>query len=384
MSQIGTSSKLAAKASTLSSHILGSNPDNQHESESILIDPALNLKQDTVPVSDVRNAIITLNDYIDEINIDAQTDQRGFILLTTDLGGSGDNPKVIQLSGDGSNELAITPRNLVFDSNKTTDVEIKFQNASMTPKNIQITGQAAAFGSTNSGANVILQSGDRNTFSSSSYIGNILLNLSSSNILAAKYLALSNRIISLFGEATTSNVTGTANDTLFIFNTSADPSNNPVSGSHLYSKSGKVKVMNSNGDKFNIGDTPSVWTNYSESTGTINKIGSSLVASTIPEIISSYTNSNNCIVMVTAKLVAKIAGSSAEAATFIVNASFYQDGGGMVEVGSNNIQLQRDDSGLFSVPTIVASTNSINVVTGDHNSDNSYWLAHVQYTINEV
>src|SRR5690606_21727288 len=143
------------------------------------------------------------------------------------------------------------------------------------------------------------------------------------------------------------------------FNTSADPSNNPVSGSHLYSKSGKVKVMNSNGDKFNVGDTPSVWTNYSESTGTINKIGNSLVASTIPEIISSYTNSNNCIVMVTAKLVAKIAGSSAEAATFIVNASFYQDGGGMVEVGSNNIQLQRDDSGFFSVPTIVASTNSI-------------------------
>lgn len=381
MSQIGTSSKLAAKATVLNNHILGEESSVQHESASIKIDPTLEINSTTV--EDVRDAIVNLSDYIDSINVDAETYQKGFILIANDLGGSGSSPNVIKITGDGSNQIFITPRNLVFDANEISNVEIKFSAPATTPVNLKITGQTASIGSPSKGGDITIESGGRGV--NYGLRGSIFLNLSTTNILTAKFLTATTKIISLFGDATTSNVTGSANDTLFIFNTTNDPSNNPVDGTHLYSKSGKVRVKNSNGDTFNVGDTPNIWTNNYENIGTINKIGTSLVATGIPEIISSYTNSNNCIVLVTAKLVAKVAGSNNEAASFIINASFYQDGGGMTEIGVNNLQFQRDEAGTYSnIPLIQGSGSSIEVLTGYHDTDNTYWLAHVEYTIDEI
>jgi len=381
MTQIGNSGRLAAKASDFTSHIGGTSLT--HEAEAIKLDPNLSINSTTC--EEVRTALIVLSDYIDEINIEADPSVRGFVRMVNDLGGTGASPNVVAITGDGTNQISITPRNLVFNTTGTTDVELKFSSTSTTAKNIKITAQSSTTGLGGNGGNIILQSGGRNTLLGTSLRGKVSINLSSANIFNAKYLSTTTKIISLFGDATTSEVPGEANDTIFMFNTSSstDPASNPVGGSHLYSLSGKTRVKHTNGDCFYIGDTPNTWINGSESSGTINKITTNLIAASSPDRLDTYTNENNCIVLVTARIVASNVASSFESAGFILNAAFYQDGSGMNLISTVDTQVSLENE-FYNPPTISAFGDDIVITSGDLLSDDTKWLCHAQYTVHQV
>jgi len=374
--RIGNSGRLVVNASVFKNHIDGI--QDQHEGAAITLDPLVNING--TDAENVRQAIELLSDYLTEINVDADGATKGFIQLSNDLGGTATSPNVVQITGDGTNEIIFTPRNVVFNNTGSTDVEFKFSGTGTTARSIKITAQSATNVFGGNGGDVVLQTGGRNTFSGT-LIGKLNINLNTANIFTAKELSTTTKIISLFGDATTSNVPGAANDSLFIFDTASDPVSNPVGGSHLYSRSGKVKVKNANGDTFNIGDTPTEWINGSSAAGTINRIKQLSVAPSSPDKLDEFTTSNASIILVSARIVA-IAGTG-NSACFILNASFETDGLSMTQIGTTEVQYQ-EVSSIITVPTITPVSNTIKITSGYDSVDVTVWLGDIKYTIYEV
>jgi hypothetical protein len=380
MTQIGNSGRLAAKASILQDHIDG--VANIHEASAIKLDPFIDINNTTT--EEVRSAIQALADYIDEINVDATGVENGFITLTNDLGGTGSAPTVIQISGDGSNQLDITPRNLVFDNVGSTDIEIKYNTTSTSAKGIKIISQSSMTGGF-SGGDITIQTGEKNPFSNGAKRGKIFLNLNTQNVLTAKHITNSSYIISLFGEATTTNIPGNANSTLFFFDASLDPASTPVGGSHLYSLSGKTRVFHTNGDNFNIGNTPATWVNHLESFGAINKITTVTTQGNSPETLFQYehTSGNECTIMLETTIIGNLDPIS-NSKIYKYYASFYYDGIEFFQIGSTIEEYFEDGEPLNAAtpPAINASGNFIGIDSG-YNSDPIKWYANTKLHIIE-
>jgi len=365
MTQIGNSGRLAARASILQDHIDG--VANVHEASAIILDPPIEVNLDEQP--NVRFAITALTDFIDQINIDANTVERGFITLANDLGGTGSSPNIIKITGDGSNQLNITPRNLVFDNVGLTDIEIKYNTTSTDAKGIKIISQSSTTGGF-SGGDITIQTGNKNTLSTGAKRGKIFLNLHTQNVLTAKHITNSSYIISLFGEATTDNITGQADKTVFFFDAGLDPNGGyPVGGALLYCANSRMRVYNESVDPFNIGDTPAEWINNLETLGAVNKVTTVTTQGDTAETLCQYeyTIGTPCTIFVECDIIAALDGDSH---VYKYYASFYSDNGTTFnEIGSNTQVYSETDafSPIGTDPSIVASGNSIFVLSGHDN-----------------
>lgn len=380
MTQIGNSGRLAARATVLQEHIDGSEVSTQHEATAIKLDPFIDINNTTT--EEVRTAIQVLADYIDEINVDATTSESGFITLTNDLGGTGSAPVVVQITGD-SNQLNITPRNLIFQTDGSTDIEIKYRNNSDDAKGIKLTSQSA----TNSGFNggdITIQTGNKNILSNGAKPGKVYINVNTTNVFTAKGITNNSRIISLFGEATTTNIPGEANNSLFLFDASVDPASTPVGGSHLYSLDGKVRVKNVNADVFDVGNTPATWVNHLESFGAINKITTATTENIAPETLFQYehTSGNACTIIIETTIIAKLDG---ESQIYKYYASFYSaDGLTFNQIGTTT-QVYFESEAMSPIGTDPAITTTGTFITIDSGYDNYSikWYANTKLHIIE-
>lgn len=381
MTQIGNSGRLAARATVLQNHVDG--VALQHEADVIILDPPIEINGGET--STVRIAISSLTDYIDEINVDATTAESGFITLTNDLGGTGSAPKVIQITGN-SNQLNITPRNLVFGTDGSTDIEIKYNENSSDPKGIKLISQSVltSLSSSVSGGDITIQTGNKNILSSLSKPGKVFININTTNVFTAKGITNNSRIISLFGEATTTNIPGEANNSLFLFDASVDPASTPVGGSHLYSLDGKVRVKNVNADVFDVGNTPATWVNNLESFGAINKVTTVTTQGDSPETLFQYehTSGNACTIIIETTIIAKLDGDSH---TYKYIASFYStDGLTFNQIGSTD-QIYFETEAISPIGTnpVINTSGAFITIDSGHDAYIIKWYANTKLHIIE-
>lgn len=373
--EIGNSGLLALKAITYKNHIDGTT-DN-HDGYSIELNPSVTV--DGYVSDNVQIAIEKLNTYIDNVVVDATTSSKGVIQLSQDLGGTASLPKVIRITGD-TNQLDISPRSFVFDNQYLSNtVEFKFLNRTVDPKGISIQGQGVTLGAFNilRGGPIILSSGLRNTSNSASRDGNISINVGNSNVITAKHITLSSRVISLFKEPTSAEIPGEANNTLYVYNTSANPTQIPVDGSHLYSLSGKLRVYHTNGDNFNIGDNPANWQSRNQNNGLLHKVNTATTTSTTPTTMATFTMpTTDSGLMLEVDVVGK-AASGTSTVSYKLIGHFYSNGSlTPVEVGTESTVYSSINGSGWIAPTITVSGTDVLVKSGAKSATVVSWSVY--------
>lgn len=376
MTQIGQSGQLALKASKYKDHIDGTS-DN-HDGYQIILDPAISI--DGYSSSNVYEAIENLNNYVGSVVVDATTTTKGVLKLSNDLGGTADSPNVIKITGD-SNQLNVNPRVIAFSDTYSTDSEIKYLNKNVAAKGIKITAQGVTNGLFNilNGGNITISAGLRNSSNGTSKDGKIYLNIGNSNLMTFSQITLGTRIVSFFKDPTTSDIIGEANNTIYIGNTLANPTQVPLNGAHLYSLSGKLRAYHTNGDNFNLGDNPKNWQSGEAINGVSNKVHSQSNVGTVFTLLRFSAQSQNSTVTVEAYIVGK-ASASTGSVVYKLMGHFYTNGSlNFVEVGTEStLYSSTNNASGWTAPIILVSGSNILVRSGANAATAINWTAYAR------
>lgn len=389
------SGRLAARAIDLKnqkdefdSHTNGSALN--HEAAQIDLSPTITI--DGYESDNVRSALDKLNTFVATFG-DATTSVKGIVKLAGDLGGTADLPTVTRVTGDsGTTSVELDQVNLYFTNVAGTAHKIAFKgsNSLGNPGTLTIQGQQARLNlfSDVNGGDVIILGGLRNTLRSSSRNGKAFIKTQTGEVIVVKETGVSANILALFNDVSSTDYPGSVDKTIYIRNASTDPVALPLSGSVLYSRSGKIKVKHGNGDNFAMGDHPSAWTaNVTTNLGITSGAyfeAKSVVSGATAETISSYSFGNNeGVILVEVELVGITTSPSVGYAGYKMVSTLKISGGTIATIGSVTFLDSKEsgDAVSWTAPTISSSVPyQIDVISGFSPSAHSIdWFATVKF-----
>lgn len=385
--------KLAVSLDTFNSHTSGAS--SKHEATTITLDPAVTI--DGYSASNVKSAINKLNSYIATVAStapsDASTSAKGIVKLAGDLSGTALLPTVTRVTGNsGTTSVELDQVNLYFTNVAGAAHKIAFKGSNPigTPGSLTIQGQQArlALFSTVNGGDVTIIGGLKNTLSAASRNGKVFVKTQTGDVIIVKETGITANILSLFNDVSSTDYPSSVDKTIYIRDASTDPTALPLSGSVIYSKSGKIKVKHGNGDNFAFGDHPQAWTanvttNLGITSGTYFESKSKLSGAT-SETISSYTFGQNEGILLVEVNIVGICTSPIGYAAYKMLASFKISGGTITLISPVNF-IQSDESSdatNWTAPTISSgSPYQIDVITGYSPSAYSIdWNSYIRYT----
>lgn len=376
--QIGQSGLLALKTQTYKDHINGNS--DKHDGYSIELVPTITINGSST--DNVYEAIEALNTYVSTVITDATTTSKGVVQLANDLSGTASSPNVVKITGD-SVQLNINPRSIVFsDTYSSNDIEFKYLNKSIQAKGIKLQAQGVINGPFNilHGGDITISSGLRNSSNGVSKDGKIFLNVGNSNLATFRQITLSSRVISLFKDPTSAEIPGEANNTVYVYNTTSNPTQPPISGSHLYSLDGKLKVYHANADNFNIGDNPANWQSGSTTSGVIHKIGSHISSSATQGTLATYTMpSTDAGLMLEVDVIGKAITGTGTVAYKLIGHFYCTGSVTPVEIGTEaTVYSSTNNASGWTAPSITISGNNILVKSGAKSATIINWSCYAK------
>lgn len=191
------------------------------------------------------------------------------------------------------------------------------------------------------------------------------------------------------GISSTDMPSGTGNDVIYIGNSSSGASVPSSTGTILYSQSGALWIMQSDGTNFQIGSVPnpSTWGTLGSTQGqtityrsfatSSTSAGTNIFSAPLVNIPTDTSARVDCI------FVAKVPGTSVSA-QYNVSMAFTNSGGTVGTLGSNTITDPRTLALIghsWNNPSISHSGTSLSVTTGWYDGANANWTVITQITL---
>jgi hypothetical protein len=259
---------------------------------------------------------------------------------------------------------------MIFDSTLTrVDIYQGDTNAG-NGGNFTISAQSSTLNSSN-GGNITISGGLPGT---GGIAGGVTLESDSTALVEGKTISTGNKVVALVsnsGITSTQMPVNTGNLVVYIGNALTSPtSGNPVSGSILYSQSGKLRTKFSNGDDFELGtnNNPHTWGPTGEQVYNYRVVETSV--GTAQEDVFTYTVVSGYSIKVDVSVVGKDE-STYESYHADMNHGFSKDGVyinadyvGSSSVSYSNERYTASVSGRWTKPDIIRSASSFKIRTG--------------------